>query len=291
MAPRAVVVGVDFSEPSFEAVRWTAMHLARDSTLVLAHAVFIPEPPSFLQGLYPPNDQLVADARAGAEKRLQQLRDALGLGHSEVVVRVGRPDEVLTAISAEHDAAVLVIGPHGERPGVWKLIGSTAERVTRRSTGSVLLARGMGASAPRTVLVALDESALTKPLIAWAGRLRREWNARIIALHVTNPLEHGALMIGGSQAERHRAEEQLRRRADAWMHGELSAAGLEDATREVAFGDAGFELLGAIARFAADLVLIGRHGAGGTSGLFMGSVVEFLLRNGTGPVLVVGTRE
>lgn len=290
MASRAVVVGVDFSEPSFEAVRWTAMHLARDSTLVLAHAVFIPEPPSFLQGLYPSSEQLVADARAGAEQRLTQLRDAMGLRRSEVAIRVGRPDEVLTAIATEFDADVLVIGPHGERPGVWKLIGSTAERVARRSTSSVLLARGIGASAPRTILAAVDESALTRPLIAWAARLKQEWNARVVALHVTNPLQYGSL-VGGSDEERHRGEEQIGRRIDEWLFGELSAAGLDDAAREVAFGDPGFELLAAIERFSAELVIIGRHGAGGTSGSFMGSVVEFLLRNGTGPVLVVGNRE
>jgi nucleotide-binding universal stress UspA family protein len=56
---------------------------------------------------------------------------------------------------------------------------------------------------------------------------------------------------------------------------------------EVAFGDTGLEILSAVERYKADLLIIGRHGARHASGGFLGSVAEFLLRNGSGPVLVV----
>jgi nucleotide-binding universal stress UspA family protein len=36
------------------------------------------------------------------------------------------------------------------------------------------------------------------------------------------------------------------------------------------------------------MLVIGRHGERPTGGGFLGSVVEFVLRDGTGPVFVVG---
>jgi nucleotide-binding universal stress UspA family protein len=56
---------------------------------------------------------------------------------------------------------------------------------------------------------------------------------------------------------------------------------------EAAFGDTGLEILSAVERYGADLLVIGRHGARRASGGFLGSVAEFLLRNGSGPVLAV----
>jgi nucleotide-binding universal stress UspA family protein len=37
---------------------------------------------------------------------------------------------------------------------------------------------------------------------------------------------------------------------------------------------------------AGELRVIGRHGTGHSGGPFLGSVAEFLLRNGSGPVLL-----
>jgi nucleotide-binding universal stress UspA family protein len=77
MAGRDIVVGVDFSEPSLTAARWTARHLAGDASLVLAHAVCVPEPPRFLRELHPPVQPLIDDARRGAEARLAELAGEL----------------------------------------------------------------------------------------------------------------------------------------------------------------------------------------------------------------------
>jgi nucleotide-binding universal stress UspA family protein len=106
-------------------------------------------------------------------------------------------------------------------------------------------------------------------------------------MHVVNPLSHGAVLVAAAATERSRAEEQIRTRAENWLREQLSEVSLGSATVHAAFGDAGFEVLSAIKRFDADLVIVGRHGAGGTSGAFMGSVPEFLLRNGSGSVLTV----
>jgi nucleotide-binding universal stress UspA family protein len=106
---------------------------------------------------------------------------------------------------------------------------------------------------------------------------------------IVNPLVHGSLVVGAAVQERLRAEQQIEESTREWLLNELRAAKIEGATLHVAFGDAGFEVLSAVKRFNADLLVLGRHGAGGTSGPFMGSVPEFLLRNGTGPVLAAAS--
>lgn len=282
-----IVIGVDLDEPSLAAARWAARHFGDGAELVLVHAVFVPEPPAFLKGLYPPNDQLIEDARRGAQTRLEELAASLPGARTAVEVRVGRPDECLVGAASDRKAHLIMVGPHGERPGVWKLLGSTAERVVRRAPVAVLLARGLGDARPRRVLLALDESEAHREVLGWGARLQAEWDVSAVAVHVVNPLQHGAVLVAAAPKERERAEAQLRDRATSWVNDEAKVAGLVDPLVHVAFGDPGFEVLSAISRFGAGLAIVGRHGAGGTKGMLVGGVPEFLLRNGGGPVLIV----
>jgi nucleotide-binding universal stress UspA family protein len=285
---RHIVVGIDFSEPSLAAVRWTARHLAGDAELVLAHAVCIPEPPGFLRGLYAPTEPLVEAARRGARDRLKELADELELRNMRFEVRVGRsPDHALSSLAEEQEADLLVIGPHGERAGIWRLLGSTAERVIRRAPCSVLLARGLPAEGIKTLAVALDESEITGAVIQWVELLAGTFQARVVVIHVVHRFLHGPTTIAASPTERQRAEEQLRRQAEQWCIGQIPIAAGERGEVDVTFGDTALAILSAVERHRADLLVMGRHGARRGSGGFLGSVAEFLLRNGSCPVLAV----
>jgi universal stress protein A len=288
MAARHIVVGIDFSEPSLAAARWTAHYLADDAALVLAHAVCVPEPPRFLRGLYAPTQPLIDAAKRGAQSRLEELISSLEASEVRPEVRVGRrPYEELARLAEELQADLLVIGSHGDRPGIWRLLGSTAEHTVRRAPTSVLLARCLPADGLRTILVALDELEVTPFVIEWASLLARRFGAKVLAVHVVHRFLHGPTLIAASPSERHRAEEQLRRQAEQWLREQLPLAGAEGGRVEAAFGDTGLEILSAVERYGADLLIIGRHGARRASGGFLGSVAEFLLRNGSGPVLAV----
>lgn len=289
MTPRCIVVGVDFTEPSVIAARWTVAHLGDDSEIVLAHAICVPEPPRFLRGLHAPTQPLIEDAKRGAEVRLRELISSLGVNRVRHVIRVGRPDEVVIAIARELGAELVVIGPHRERPGIWKLLGGTAERVTQRAPFSVLLARALPAGAPRTVLAAIDESEITPAVLDWAALISSRTNANVIVMHIVNPLISGAVAMNAGSIERRRAEDQLREGSETWLRERIAGTRLEGAVTEVAFGDPGFEILAAVERFGADLVVIGRNspGRGRTAGL--GGTSAFLLRSGSGPVLLVSS--
>ncbi len=287
MSPRYVVVGVDFNEPSRAAARWTARHLVGDGDLVLAHALYLPEPPSFLRGYFPPTDQVTEDARRGAELRLHELSLSLGVPRIWSEIRVGRPDEVLRAVSTEFDAELLVVGPHRERPGIWRMLGGTAERVARRAPTSVLLARGLPSGPPQRVLLALSESELVTSMVTWAAYLVRRFQATVVVMHVINPLAAGVLGIAASEAERRKAQEELRRSTEAWLREQVAPLPAGAVTPHVAFGDVGLEILSAVQRCDADLLVIGRHGAARPGVPFLGSTAELALRNGSGPVLLV----
>jgi nucleotide-binding universal stress UspA family protein len=93
--------------------------------------------------------------------------------------------------------------------------------------------------------------------------------------------------VAASPSERQRAQEQLRRQAELWLREQIPSAAGEAVGVEACFGDPGLEILSAVERYGADLLVIGRHGARRASGTFLGSVAEFLLRNGSGPVLAI----
>jgi universal stress protein E len=289
-AIRTVVVGVDFTDPSVDALTWTARHFAPEARLIAVHTVAMPEPPGFLRGRFPPTEELVTSARAGAESRLKAILSERGIEGAEPIVREGAPAEQLEEVAAEYGGDLLVVGPHGERPGVWRLIGGTAQRIARGSKIPVVVARGLPARAPRHVLVPLDDSALTAPVLLWGARLAREHGARLTVVHVIGDSLRGAIRIGGSPREVQEAQDNLVKWADVWLREQVEGAGLTDlrVSCEVRLGDAAHEILTLAEMVEAELIVIGRSGSGRVGEMILGSVANSVLRNGSGPLVLVG---
>src|SRR5687768_8514633 len=190
-APRLerVVVALDFSEPSIHAATWVAQHFARGAELVLVHVIHVPAPPRFLEGRYPPADRLVETARVGAELRLRELVSSIATGLIWTEVRVGEPDEEIVRVAAEYRADLVVVGRPAPRAGLWGGLGSTAQRVLRRSAVPVLLAAEVPPRAPSRLLVGVDESELTEPVLDWAGFLVERFRANAVVMHVVHPMQ------------------------------------------------------------------------------------------------------
>ncbi|MEX0908505.1 MAG: universal stress protein, partial [Gemmatimonadaceae bacterium] len=187
------------------------------------------------------------------------------------------------AMAEEVDARLLVVGSHGPRSGVWKLLGSTAERIARHSRQSLLLARNLPADGVRVALVAVDDSGFSPAMLEWIPRLTRHDGARVVVIHVVSPMLAGFVRVAASESEITAAERQLRQHAGEWLRGQIEEAGIA-ADLDVAVGDVCFELLRAASRHAADLIILGSHDP--RRGRFLGSTAEFVLRQGSGPVLV-----
>src|SRR5687768_14348871 len=109
MTDRHIVVGVDFTPPSLDALRWTSGHLAAGAVLVPAHVVCVPQPPAFLRGYHPPAEQLIENARRGAHARLAEVCASLAPVPVRPELRVGPPEVELPRLAKELGAELLVV--------------------------------------------------------------------------------------------------------------------------------------------------------------------------------------
>lgn len=280
-----LVVGVDFCSPSVEAARWAALHFAPDAEIVLVHAIDVPAPPGILRGMLPPRDQLVETAREGARARFHELGGWVDDPRVSTDVRTGRAAEVLVEAADVHAADAVVVGEHGCRPGLWELLGSTAERTIGESGVPVLLARGLPAAEPRTILVAVEVSEASDRELGWARLLAGRWDARVVVQHAVAPAYFGPLEMTGAAALAGSLEAS-REAAHEWLEDRAREVGLppETTSVRVTIGDPVHEILAAVAREGAELVIMGSHGAGALAG----GVSRAVLRRGRDPVLTVG---
>ncbi|MBV9880680.1 MAG: universal stress protein [Gemmatirosa sp.] len=296
-----IVIGTDFSGPSLEATEWAVKRLAPGAAFVLVHVVSMAEPPSFLRGRLPSIETMRDDARIGATHRLAELRRSLGTPRVETEVRVGRTDEELHAVAEARRADLIVVGRHGERPGIWRRLGSTAENLARAGRTPVLLATGLHDQAPRRVLAALDDSPATASVAAWARSVAVRHDAAVVAMHVVNTsvptyllaavgAAPGALGVppAAGDAEHEVERAMWVRDTDQWLE-RIVGRGLPPGrvTSETAFGAPAAEILAAAERHQADVVVMGTRGAGAVRRVLLGSVACEVLRNARCAVLVV----
>jgi nucleotide-binding universal stress UspA family protein len=137
-----IVVGVDGSENSIEALRWAANQAAMSGGEL--RAVFVWEfpymdvvPPT-LGTTLPPYSEMEAAARV----RLDETVNRAQLAHAVAVERVvveGAPSRVL--LDEAKDADMLVIGARGHGGFVGLLTGSVATQVVNHATVPVAVIR------------------------------------------------------------------------------------------------------------------------------------------------------
>ena len=295
-----VVVALDFSDASTATAAWVAQHFAAGAELVFVHVLHVPTPPRFLEGRYPSRDRLVETARAGAELRLRELTSLLATGLVWTEVRIGDPDEQIVRVATEYGADLIVIGRSAPRGGLWGRLGTTAHRVLRRTTVPVLLAGEVRARAPSRLLVGLDDSDLTSPVLDWTGFLLERFHAEAVILHVVHPLEfdhtatlqHGLLKSAADAIDGDPVEEQPLRDAQAWLGGRLeerfgSSPVRKRMTPVAIEGLPADTLIAEASRRGAELIVLGSRGAGALQRFLLGSVAEAVLRDSKWPVLVV----
>lgn len=138
---KSILHPTDFSETALDAKRH-ALALARafGATLHLLHVVDAPfySHPAF-GGYVPDPDALDAYARTGLENWIQP-EEAAGL----TIVRrhiAGTPFVEIIADAKKNDIDLIVIGTHGRSALLQTLMGSTAERIVRKSPCPVLTVR------------------------------------------------------------------------------------------------------------------------------------------------------
>jgi nucleotide-binding universal stress UspA family protein len=290
-----LVVGLDFSDTSMEAARWVTRFFAPSAQVVLAHAIEPADRPRFGLRVLPAPDIVERAAEDFAWHRVNELmRELSPPADVRAEVRVGKASQVVLDIANETNADLIVVGPHGGRPHTMKFLGSTADRIVRRSPVPVLVATNPPTSAPQDILVPVDDVSVTPELLAWVRELAESFDANVTLMHVwSNAVySHVASMAHATAENDDEAYAEIRTELSAegsrWLK-ELAATGFDRnrVNAVVLHGNAGDVTLDIAKSTRADLIAMGRHGSGLVAPALLGSTVGTVLHGARCPVLVV----
>ncbi|GAA2429699.1 universal stress protein [Streptomyces macrosporus] len=286
MPPRRILAATDLSEESGGAVgRAAALAARHGARLRVVHVV----PPDVDPDLVEFAGTLL---RSQVHRYTGPVRDAEGGGGTdagegvETGLRFGRVGPALLDEARKADADLLVVGAHGadRRPGA--LIGGTPGNLVRAARGPVLVVRRPADTAYRRVLLAVDDSEVSREA-ARAG-IALTPGAEHLALHVSIvPGERLLLQRGvddaGLEQLRHavveRARPDIERLVDALTPRPDDVLVLPGRAQEVVPARA--------ASPGADLVVVGTGTRSGFGYALLGSVARHVMAEAPCDVLVV----
>jgi nucleotide-binding universal stress UspA family protein len=294
-AQTLVLAATDFSPAARHATE-RAARVARETggALALLHVLPGSSLADLRQWLGPGHaleQQLQADALAQLQQAAQVLQRERGVP-VRTLQASGIAFEEIAREAEREDAAVMVLGARGMGFLRRLVLGSTSERLLRRSTRPLLVVRQMPHEPYRRALVAIDFSPWSVAAVQAVRRLAP--GARLLLLSVFQVPFEDKLRFAGVDAA---TIEQYRRQARALALQRLQSmaqqAGLQAGEWEpqVAEGDASMRIVEAEQALDCDLVVLGKHGLSATEELLLGSVTKHVLAEGSADVLVSTARQ
>jgi nucleotide-binding universal stress UspA family protein len=299
MTPKAplgpILAATDFSSPARHAVE-RAARLAHETgaTLTLMHVL----PGGALQELR----QWLGTGHATEEhlhdsvrQQLRHLADEMKANRhvtAHTVHSIGSVlDDILAEASAQ-DAALLVLGARGTGFMRRLALGSTSERLLRRTTRPLLVVRQTPHERYRHVLVALDFSPWSAHAIPLARLVAPR--ARLLLFNAYQvPFEEKLHFAGVDAATIDRYRRKARADATQRVHALAAASGLRPSDWEpcIVEGDPSQRIVEHEQEKDCDLIVLGKHGQSATQDLLLGSVSKHVLAEGSTDVLVSTARE
>jgi nucleotide-binding universal stress UspA family protein len=283
-----VVVGVDGSEPSQQAVRWAAAEARRrNTTLMLIYSVdvamFFTNP-----AVVPLLDDLDAQIEQDATQILDRAR-AVAAEQSglEIDTWWSREAPAPALRTASRSASLLVVGATG-RGTLGTALGSVTLAVASHAACPVVVVRGTAAP-DRPVLVGVDGGPLSDSALAFAFVAAAVHGVSLRALHVWSDTESGRAQVGHLfdlkapwDLMRETEQRALAERLAGWSQRYPDIA----VERVVERSDPTRVLVERSAR--ASLVVVATRGRGGFAGLLLGSTGLALIQRAACPVMLVG---
>ena len=286
----AILAVTDFSAPARHAAD-RAARLAHETgaQLTLMHVVSgrtLDELRLWLGADHGAEQQLLKDAA----ERLKWLADELATARRVAIQTQLATGRLLDEISRQADAArtdLLVLGARGAGFLRRLMLGTTSERLLRRSTRPLLVVKQTPRGPYRRVLVAIDFSPWSAHAIETARRVAP--HARLLLLSAFAVPFEGKLQLAGVDTltiEHYRSQAQAsaRQQLDTLAHQAGLKPGHWDAC--VIQGDAWQRIVEQEQEQDCDLVVLGKHGQSVAEELFLGSVTKSVLAEGSSDVLV-----
>ncbi|MCG7450781.1 MULTISPECIES: universal stress protein [Corynebacterium] len=287
-----VVVAVDGSEASKNAVRWAAnTAMKREIPLRIASSYTMPQ---FLyaEGMVPPKE-LFDDLQAETLEKIEEARaiahevaPELKIGHT---VAEGSPIDMLLEMS--HDVTMIVMGSRGMGGLSGMVMGSVSASVVSHASCPVVVVREDNHVTDSTkygpVVVGVDGSEVSQKATAYAFREAQARGAALIAVHTWMDMQVQASLAGLSAAQSEWADIEKEQ-------SELLAENLKEPREE--YPDVEVKQLitrdrpvSALTEAAegAQLLVVGSHGRGGFKGMLLGSTSRALLQSAPCPMMVV----
>src|SRR5690606_15718234 len=221
--------------------------------------------------------RLLDEAREELRSLLAELHDGLG-GSANLHLGIGNVVNEITRQADALDADLLVLGAHGSSLVRDLIVGSTTERVLRRTGRPLLVVRRPAPRGYRQVLIPVDFSARSLKAIEVARRLAPK--AALVLLHTFEvPFEgrrrHAAVSAHELGALRASAQhEGETRMAELIARAGLPAAALHSL---VLYGDPSVQILEHERLQGSELIVIGKRGQNSLEDLLLGSVTKHIL--------------
>ena len=224
-------------------------------------------------------DQLTAELQT-SRRVSAQARLAVGSALDEI----GREAEAM-------DAALVVLGARGAGFMRRLVLGSTSERLLRRTTRPLLVVRQTPHEPYRRILVALDFSPWSERAVALARRVAPRATLLLFNAYQV-PFEEKLHFAGVDAATIEHYRQQARANATQGVHALAARCGLQTGHWEpcIVEGDASQRIIEHEQEKDIDLVVLGKHGQSATEDLLLGSVSKHVLAEGSVDVLVSTAR-
>ncbi|MFM7253943.1 MAG: universal stress protein [Ilumatobacteraceae bacterium] len=287
-SPR-VVVGVDGTEGSIEALRWGAHEAARRRCPL--HVMTCVELPVSVEagivgsahGVGSSMDDMVHQ-REVVNRRAVDLARSFGLGvevSGETVL--GAPGYAVASAASEDD--IVVVGATSHPGRLTDVLGSVATVVAYRAHGPVVVVHGADRPSPDIdrIVVGIDGSECSDEALRWAVDEAARTSAELELVHAWSyPYPNGR---HGASDPRHEMRVDAMRMLEAaecqartrCQHVRVHSVVSEDNPAK-AIIDAGR---------SADLVVVGSRGRGGFAALLLGSTSRAVLQHASVPVALV----
>lgn len=287
-----IVVAVDGSKASHQAVRWAANTATkRGVPLRLATSYTMPQY-LYAEGMVPPQelfDDLQEEAMEKideAKKVAREVNGELKVGHT---IAEGSPIDMLLDMSKE--SIMIVMGSRGLGGLSGMVMGSVSAAVVSHASCPVVVVREDNPVNEDTkygpVVVGIDGSEVSEQATALAFAEADVRDAELIAVHTWMDMQVQASLAGLSAAQQ-QWEEVEKQQADLLeerLQGFIEKHPSVD-VKKVITRDRPVRALVEAAE-GAQLLVVGSHGRGGFKGMLLGSTSRALLQSAPCPMMVV----
>lgn len=286
-----VVVGTSLERTSDPVVA-TGLELARraGARLVVVHAFPMPAVYSgtaMSSGILVPATQHEEKrCRAVLGEQLERVGASID-DVDKVVLEPGPPHIWLHETADETRADLVIVGAH-EGGALSAVLGSTADRVLRKSTCPVLVVRTALELPVEHVLAPVDLSTLSRHCLErglrWLTEVQDHPPGVVDALFVLSPVDReGSVNFSPEQVDRFAALE-LERFGDQ-LEVDVRVE------RHTRVGQAKAEILAFLDEHPVDLLIVGTHGRSGFERFMLGSIAAAIVRHAKVNTLVVPPRD